>query len=237
MAMNNTLVDASINQSSTISDDTVNLIYNVFSAEMMKTYKNVLVNLNRNFKRRKTTNYAEWCIVKRVAELCEQYNFDLKCYIKYCFLNRLVPHGKGKGIKDIVFLTHYQQLSDYGNQQAEIERLYKIYINILKSIMRIKSFKNRTNKNTKDILKDIISSGQLFDYILTGVISKHFLVLIPNISNYVYRFSHNERTSDTHVVDNFCKTIGMYGKDAIAAMKMFYPSGLSKNIIQLCNEN
>ena len=42
--MNNTLVDASINQSSTISDDTVNLIYNVFSAEMMKTYKNVLVN-------------------------------------------------------------------------------------------------------------------------------------------------------------------------------------------------
>ena len=235
--MSSDSADSSTSQSSNtfeVSDDEVNLVYNAFSAEMMKTYHGVTVGLNRNFRRRKRTNFAEWSEAAKVVKLCHDNGFNLKCYVKYCFLARLVPHGRGRSLRDVSFLGHYQQLSAYGSRKDAIERMYRIYMNILRSVLRIKDFHRSSGKSVTAILKEVVSEGKLFDYVSSGVLSRHFLALIPNIGNFVHEQTARRRNTDSNVVWDFYCTLGKYREDAMEAMRTFWPTGLKGSIIELC---
>jgi hypothetical protein len=235
--MSQELKDMDTSQSLNISDDLINAVYNDFSAESMKYYKNIIVGLKRNFKRRKKTNKVEWNDFERVISLCMENKFNIRCYVKWCFLNRLVPHDKGHALKDISYLTHIQQIMAYSANKEEIESLYKVYISILKSIIRIKNTKKeQSDKSIEDIIKNVISSGRLGMFISTGGISRYFLSLIPNIENVSHDILHRNNNEDSHIVDDFCNCCQHYRKLSAKALKTFWPSAIGKNIIQLCSE-
>lgn len=234
--MSRELKDADTEQSSPISDELVNSVYNDFSAESMKTYKNVLVSLKRNFHKRKTANRAEWADFVRVIEVCRENGFNIRCFVKWCFLNRLVPHGKGRALSDIRYLTHIQQIMAYSSKKDEIEGLYEIYMSILKSVLRIKNTrKENPSKNTTEILKGLISTGRLGIYISSGRISRYFLSLIPNIENVLHDMLHRNNNEDSRIIDDFCRCCPHYRKNAALAMRVFWPSSCGRNIIELCS--
>lgn len=221
-------------QYSTISDEMINFVFNVFSAESMKYYRGILVNLNRNFKKRKTTNPDEWLNCKKVIELCEKYKFSLKCYIKYCFLNKLVLKKRGQAISDIKLILKFPCIADYQRNQTEIEKLYNIYLSITKSTLLIKNYSTHENIKVNSAIRDILKSGRLSTMIATGVISRYFLSLIPNSSSVMYKVLTNT-SEDKAFINDLCSNIDKYKEDAMNSLRMFYPAALTKNIIQLCS--
>lgn len=226
--------DTSTSGSSDISDDAVNAVYNDFSAESMKTYRNVIVGLNRNFRKRKKTDRAEWDGFRRVIEICQENGFNLRCYVKWCFLNRLVPYGKGKCLRDVSYLTHIQQVVAYASKKDEVEGLYKVYMSILKTVLRIKDAKSGGSSTPLAVLKGIMGSGRLGMYLSTGQVSRYFLSLIPNVENALHDMVHADRDEDSRMVDDFCKCCGHYRRTALGAMRAFWPTAVGKSVIDLC---
>ena len=225
---------ADTRQSSNISDDVINAVYNDFSAESMKTYRNVIVGLKRNFKKRKKTNKAEWDCFVRVVEICLENGFNLRSYVKWCFLNRLVPHGKGRALKDIEYLTHIQQIMAYASKKDEVEALYGVYLSILKTVMKVKDAMRENGATSAKVIKSLIVSGKMGLYITTGRISRYFLALMPNIENVMHELTHGQNTEDSHVVDDFCKCCGHHRQTASKAMKMFWPTASGKSVAEIC---
>lgn len=227
---------ADTRQSSNISDEVVNAVYNDFSAESMKTYRNVIVGLGRNFRKRKTTNKAEWNDFVRVVEICLENGFNVRCYVKWCFLNRLVPYGKGRALKDVSYLTHIQQIMAYASKKDEVEALYGVYLSILKSVLRIRDIKKGCSDSTvSSVLKRIMSSGRLGMFLTTGRISRYFLALIPNVENVLHDMVHRNNDEDSRIVDDFCKCCPHYRKTSANAMRAFWPTAVGKSVIEICS--
>lgn len=222
------------NQSLIISDDSINFVFNVFTAESMKYYKNILVSLNRNFINRKITNPDEWKNCRKVIELCDKYHFNLKCYIKYCFIHKLATHNRGHVIADISKLTKFSCIAEYEREQKSIEQLYNIYMAITKSIMGIKNICREHSCSSKEAIIKLINSGRLMSYIATGMISRYFLSLIPNAKSVLHKHLTN---ANEHRVDvyNICSRIEEDKTEAYKALMMFYPSAIKKSIIDLCS--
>lgn len=219
-----------------ISDDDINYAYNLFNAESMNKYRSVRVRLDRSFKARKARHKDEWANFEKLISMCREHEFNLKCYIKYCFHNRLVPHGKGKALRDVEYLLHYQQIAVYSRLKDTVEKQYKVYMNILKSVMRLKKTKNETGESITRILKEIFKSGHLGNYISSGVISRYFLALIPNITSVLYEATKNSVDEEHHLMDDLCSTIESYKKQSIDALRTFWPDACFKSIIQICEE-
>lgn len=222
------------NQSLNISDDSINFVFNVFTAESMKYYKNIIVSLNRNFINRKITNPDEWENCKKVIELCNKYNFNLKCYIKYCFIHKLATHSMGHTVSDISKLTKFSCISEYEREQKNIEKKYSVYMAIMKSIMGIKNICKETGCSSKDAIIKLINSGRLMVYISSGIISRYFLSLIPNAKSVLHKHltNSNEHRDDVY---NICSRIENDKIEAYKSLVMFYPSAIKKNIIELCS--
>ena len=216
------------------SDDEINRAYNIFDAEKMKYFKNVFVSLNRDFRPRKTRKPNEWNDFAAVIKLCKANNFDVGCYIKYCFLNRLVPKSKGHMISDISYLKNTPQILAYAREKKEIERLFKIYRSIQKTIFLVKKISKQTGDTTKATIRNILSSGKLSIYVDTGTVSPYFIALIPNAAMIV-QLLMNRKNEDRGFLIDLCNRINIYGLSAQKSMSMFYPNSMTKNIIELCS--
>lgn len=216
------------------TDDEVNFAYNIFDAEKMKYFSNVFVKLNRDFRRRKTTRPSEWKDFSEVIKLCKANGFDLKCYIKYCFLNRLVPKSRGKTISDISFLRNVPQVLDYARNKSNIERLYSIYRSIQKTIIMVRKMSKDNSESANETIKKILSSKKLSTFISTGLVSPYFIALIPNASNIIHKILE-KRCEDGTVLLDFCNGIRHYGKTAIDSLSMFYPSSMTKTVVEMCS--
>lgn len=202
----------------------------------MKHYRRVFVKTNKNFRPRKKQNPYEWSNFVAVIRICKQNGFNVKSYIKYCFLNRLVCHGKGRAIQDISYLTHFPQISAYAKDKEEIEKLYAVYINILKTVLRIKKMRNESGLGIKQILNRILSSGQFANYLMTGVLSKNFVALIPNIDNYIYERTKNSHSEEHCIIEGLCDNIRKIALMSHKAMNMFWPEAADKSIAEICSE-
>lgn len=215
-------------------DDEINHAYNIFDAEKMKYYKNVFVRLDRDFTSRKRSNPAEWRDFSDVVKICKSNNFNLECYIKYSFINRLVVKSKGRVLSDISYLRNTPQIMAYAKNIKEIERLFRIYRSIQKSILLVRKIVKETNTDTRNTIKKLLSSGKLSIYISTGVLSPYFVSLIPNSGLLIHKLMDG-RNEDRVVLIDFCNRIGIYGLDAQKSMSMFYPNSMKKNIVELCS--
>lgn len=216
------------------SDDDINYAYNLFDAEKMKYFKNVFVKLNRDFRRRKHEKPEEWKDFSDVIKLCRTNGFDLRCYIKYCFLNRLVPKSRGKVLSDISYLRNTPQLLDYARNRVEIERLYSIYRSIQKTILLIKRISKDNGYTAAQSIKRILSSKKLSTLISTGTVSPYFIALIPNANIIIHKI-FGRSCEDCGTLIDFCNSIGRYGKNAIESLSMFYPNSMANTIIEMCS--
>ena len=217
-----------------VSDDEVNYAYNLFHAESMRHYRQVRVGLNKNFRPRKTLNPYEWSNFVHVLEMCRRNGFNPKSYIKYCFINRLAPHGKGRTIADVSYLLHYPQIADYSKNRASIEKLYAVYMGILKSVLKVRAMCEEGNMAPAKAIKGILSSGYLCSYVSSGAISRHFLSIIPNITTVVYECTKNSRNEERHLVEGLCETLRSYAPRAMEALDMFWPEAASMSVVELC---
>lgn len=216
------------------TDDEINFAYNIFDAEKMKYFSNVFVKLNRDFRRRKTSRPSEWNDFAEVIKLCRINGFDLKCYIKYCFINRLVPKSRGKTLSDVSFLRNVPQVLDYARNKNNIERLYSIYRSIQKTIIVIRKMSKTNCESASNSIKKILSSKKLSTFISTGLISPYFIALIPNASKIIHSI-FEKRCEDGTVLLDFCNGIRHYGKSAIESLSMFYPSSMTKTVVEMCS--
>ena len=216
------------------SDEEINSAYNIFDAEKMKYFKNVFVSLKRDFRGRKTRKPSEWNDFSSVVKLCKVNGFNLPCYIKYCFLNRLVPKSRGRVISDISYLRNTPQIISYAKDKTEIERLFRIYRSIQKTIILVKKISNQTGCDAKTTIKNLLSSGNLSVYIDTGTISPYFIALIPNSAMIIHKLM-NIKNEDRVVLIDLCNRIKIYGIDAQKSMSTFYPNSMTKNIIEICS--
>lgn len=220
--------------SSDISDDSVNAAYNYLNALIMFYHKDVHVGENRNFRKRKTAHPEEWLNFVNVIKLCRKYNFHLKCYITYCYINRLIPHCRGKMLSDVRYLKNPPQIIDYTKNKEKIESNYEIANSIKKTARIIKGLNEQYSLNTKNTLIKIIESGKLSDYISSGVISPFFLSLIPNARVFVHRSLKNNNTDKTVIMD-LCERMGILKKKSVTALSMFEPRYLTKTISEICS--
>ena len=196
-------------------------------------FQNVFVKLNRDFRRRKTTKPEEWKDFSEVIRLCAANGFDLQCYIKYCFLNRLVPRSKGRTISDISYLKNTPQLMDYASNRAKIERLYSIYRSIQKTIFLVRKINKETDSDSIHTIKNLLSSKRLSTYLSTGTVSPYFVALIPKSAMMIHKIIDRDCEDCVTLID-FCNRIGRYGKDAIASLSMFYPNAMAKTVVEMC---
>lgn len=215
------------------SDAEVNRAYNIFDAEKLKYYRNIMASLNRDFTKRKTSKPDEWKDFVSVVKLCRANKFKLDCYVKYCFLNRLVPKARGRMLGDVSYLKNLPQIIDYTRNKIEIERLFSIYRSIQKTIMIVKKTVKETGMSPKAVLKDIFSSGKLSNYVTTGTLSPYFIALIPKAAQLIHNLM-NRHAEDCGELMDLCNRIEIYGKDAQKSMSMFYPNAMAKTIIELC---
>lgn len=201
----------------------------------MNHFRHVRIKLNKNFKPRKKLNPYEWSNFQHVIELCKRNGFNVKSYIKYCFLNRLVPHGKGRTISDVSYLMNFPQISDYSQNKEKIEKLYAIYISILKSVLKIRGMCKETGFTVQKTIKNILSSGFICSYVSTGTISRYFLSIIPNIDTILYEATKNDRNEERHLIDGLCSTIKQFTPKAREALEMFWPESVKMTIVELCS--
>ena len=169
-----------------------------------------------------------------VARICKEHDFNPKLYVKWCFLQRLVPHGKGRTLKDVEYLTHFQQVMAFARERQTIESLYKVYIAIMKSVTRVRNTIREQKLTAAQVIKNIIMSGRFTDYISTGVVSRYFISLIPNISSVIYELTKDSRNEDLNVVSDLCQTLPSYSTKAVEALRMFYPLAINQSILKLC---
>lgn len=216
------------------SDDDINYVYNLFDAEKMKYFHNVFVKLNRDFRRRKNSKPEEWKNFSEVIKLCKINNFDLKCYLKYCFLNRLVPKSRGKMLSDISYLKNTPQIIDYARNKEKIEKLYSIYRSIQKSILIIRKIKKENGETAAQSIKRVLSSEKLATYISTGLLSPYFIALIPKADIIIHKILGRNCEDGTILID-FCNRINIYGRNAIESLSMFYPNSMTKTIVEMCS--
>lgn len=216
------------------SDADINFAYNVFDAEKMKYFHDVFVSLKRDFTKRKNSKPSEWRDFANVVKMCRINKFNLKCYIKYCFLNRLVPKSKGRTLSDISFLRNTPQIMDYARNREKIERLYAIYVSIQKTIIVVRGICKKTGCTAKESIKKLLSSQQLSTYISTGTVSPYFIALIPKASVIIHNKIDRQCEDGTVLID-FCNRIAKYGKSAIESLSMFYPNSMTKTIVEMCS--
>ena len=216
------------------SDDDIIYAYNLFDAEKMKYFRNVFVRLNRDFRRRKTAKPDEWKDFSEVIKLCKINGFDFQCYLKYCFLNRLVPKSRGKTLSDISYLRNTPQLIDYARNRTKIEKLYSIYRSIQKTILLIRKIKKETGETAMRSIKRILSSEKLSTYLSTGTVSPYFVALIPKANIIIHKIIDRDCEDGTTLID-FCNRINIYGKMAIESLSMFYPNSMTKTIVEMCS--
>ena len=215
------------------TDAEINAAYNLFDAEKMKYYHNVFVKLDRDFSRRKTTKPSEWSDFADVIKLCRSGGFDLRSYIKYCYLNRLVPKSRGKSLSDISYLKNTPQIINYARNKDRIERLYAVYRSIQKSILLVRKLCSESGDGPKQSIKKLLTSERLSEYMTTGTLSPYFVALIPNASILIHNMIG--RREDGTVLVDFCNRIAKYSKDAAAALSMFFPSAMAKTVVELCS--
>ena len=215
-----------------VTDDEVNSAYNYFSAESMKFYRGIYVKLDRNFRGRKDSHKSEWNDFKSVVKLCKDNGFQLKCYIKYCFLNRLVKKNRGHAISDISYLRNYPSILDYAKNKREIERLYSIYMSIRRTAFAVKKMSDGSTNGIKSTLKSVISSGKLMEFISTGSISPYFLALMPRAEFVIHK--NASETEDRAMLGDLCSRIKRIASDAVSSLKMFYPDAMGKTVVELC---
>lgn len=215
------------------SDVEVNRAYNIFDAEKLKYYRNVMASLNRDFTKHKTTKPDEWKDFAAVVKLCRANGFKLDCYIKYCFLNRLVPKARGRMLGDVSYLRNIPQIIDYSRNKVEIERLFSIYRSIQKTIILMKRMVKESGGTPKSVLRDVFSSGKLSTYVTTGTMSPYFISLIPKAAQLIHKLM-NRYDEDCGELIDLCNRIEIYGKNAQKAMSMFYPNAMTKTIMELC---
>jgi len=201
----------------------------------MRYYRGVNVKLDRSFHKHKKSNPEEWNQFREVIRICRRNSIDIRCFIKYCFLNRLVQHQKGRILKDICYLTHHQQLAAYMRDRENIEKCYRIYISILKTAMRMRNMAKERNEPTSATVMSVIGSEFLSNYITTGVVSRYFLALIPNMSTIIHEVVKRGASGDMDVLTDLCMYLPKYSAPAAKAMKMFWPLALNKSIIEICN--
>lgn len=216
------------------TDVEINRAYNIFDAEKMKYFKNVFVRLNRDFSSRKKAKPEEWSNFSEVIKICNANGFNLQCYLKYCFLKRLVPKGRGRSLSDISYLKNVPQILDYAKNRREIERLYKIYRSIQATIILIRKTSKQRSENAKTSIKRLISSDSLSTYITSGAVSPYFLALIPNVSRLIIG-KIDKQCEDGVTLLDFCNRSQIYAKNAISALSMFYPNSMAKSIVELCS--
>lgn len=224
-------VDGSIEYIPT--DAEINRAYNIFDAEKLKYYRNVMASLHRDFTKRKDRHPKEWNDFMSVVRMCKANRFNLGCYIKYCFLNRLVPKARGKMLGDVSYLNNTPQLIDYARNKTEIERLFAVYRSIQRTIILVKRMIGENGGTPKTVIKDILSSGKLSHYVTTGMVSPYFISLIPKASQLVHTLMDRYEEDCTELMD-LCNRMEIYGKDAQKSMSMFYPNAMSKTILELC---
>lgn len=215
------------------SDDEINRAYNIFDAEKMKYYRGVFVKLNRDFTSRKGSSPSEWKDFSEVIKLCSANRFDMPCYIKWCFLNRLVPKSKGKALSDVSYLRNVPQIMAYAEDRDGIERLYRVYRSIQKTIMLVKRLSKEDGCTAKETIRKIMSSGKLSTYVSTGTVSPFFVSLIPNSGPLVHRLM-DRGSEDRVVLIDLCNCIPEYSRTATKAMSTFYPNAMAKTVVELC---
>ena len=206
----------------------------LFDAEKMKYFKNVFVKLDRDFTTRKRTHPSEWKDFSSVVRLCAANGFVLTCYIKYSFLNRLVTKSRGKVLSDVSFLSNTPQILAYAREKDEIERLYKIYRSIQKTILLVRKASKESGCTAKEALRKIVGSAKLSTYVSTGVVSPYFVALIPKAAVLLHGMLRQEE-GDRVVLLDLCNRMDIYGRDAHKAMTMFYPNSMTKSIVELCS--
>jgi hypothetical protein len=216
------------------SDDDINYAYNIFDAEKMKYFNNIFVKTNRDFLRRKKSKPSEWNDFSEVVKLCRVNGFNLQCYIKYCFLNRLVTRSRGRSLSDISYLRNTPQIMDYARNKTEIEKLFSIYRSIQKSILLVRKMNREHGLETMQTIKKLLMSKKLSIFISTGTVSPYFVALIPKASIIIHAILDRRCEDGTTLID-FCNRIGIYSKEAIKSLSMFYPNAMTKTIVEMCS--